>query len=236
MNNIKYSVKFTVDGINDPSLSRSSYLYLYNSIRFPSRVQKLFGLTIFFSDAEQPTSTWKPVRKGEKHLFDPGEPPAARQVGTAWRGSGAGAGTAAPGRAVLPGTQGTWLGAGGSAAAWGWMPVGPCVPPSLGASPGQQAVLQPACSCRWWVPRLRKPTLRGWGEEQSKKAEAPASPAASKHARIANSHRTQACLQSHSRRQAKGYIYLIMYLKCTIQVVIFKVLNEVHRNTVNNCS
>lgn len=114
MNNIKYSVKFTVDGINDPSLSRSSYLYLYNSIRFPSRVQKLFGLTIFFSDAEQPTSTWKPVRKGEKHLFDPGEPPAARRDGTARRGSGAAAGTAAPGRAVLPGTQGTWLGAGGS--------------------------------------------------------------------------------------------------------------------------
>lgn len=107
LNNIKYSVKFTVDGINDPSLSGSSYLYLYNSIRFPPQVQKLFGLTIFFSDAEQPSSTWKPVRKGEKHLFDPREPPA-------WRGSGAGAGTAAPGRAVLPGTQGTWLGAGGS--------------------------------------------------------------------------------------------------------------------------
>lgn len=140
LNNIKYSVKFTVDGINDPSLSGSSYLYLYNSIRFPPQVQKLFGLTIFFSDAEQPTSTWKPVRKGEKHLFDPGEPPARR-------GSGAGAGTAAPGRAVLPGTQGTWwgLGAWGLAVAWGWMPVGPCVPPSLGASPGQQAVLSNEC-------------------------------------------------------------------------------------------
>lgn len=28
LNNLKCSLKFTVDGINDPSLSRSSYLYL----------------------------------------------------------------------------------------------------------------------------------------------------------------------------------------------------------------
>lgn len=133
LNNIKYSVKFTVDGINDPSLSGSSYLYLYNSIRFPSQVQKLFGLTIFFSDAEQPTSTWKPVRKGEKHLFDPREPPAARRDGTAWRGSGAQQHRGAPCSQARRG-PGWGLGAQGSAAAWGWMPVGLCVPLSLGAA------------------------------------------------------------------------------------------------------
>lgn len=32
LNNLKRSLKFTVDGINDPSLSRSSYLYLHVSI------------------------------------------------------------------------------------------------------------------------------------------------------------------------------------------------------------